>query len=359
MSSTSTEHFAIPIVAGIGNALMTQPMVRQLRDGVPQAVVRVVAMTSAMAEPFAQLRGVQTIVSGPGALRLLAALRSAGPIDTLIVPFPSNRWQYNVLAMRSGASRVLMHEYPAGHRACFSGVGQRVAAIRGLHDVDQNLRLLEPLGLVPTFGDAPRFRASGDQEAAGIDLLRQAGIDERQRFFAMHAGSARTVLAKAKRWPVTRYAELIRAMLRDFGWPVVLLEGPDERGVTEQIVRATAEVGSVPGKIATIVLSGPLGVAGAILSRARLYVGTDSGLAHLAAAVGRRAVTLFAPADPDRVAPFGNRDLVVQPSKPCSPCFLYPWEATRPKMRCKPPFCIEQISTEMVLQKIRSALGTG
>jgi ADP-heptose:LPS heptosyltransferase len=104
-------------------------------------------------------------------------------------------------------------------------------------------------------------------------------------------------------------------------------------------------------------LTGPLGDAAAVLERAALYVGSDSGLAHLAAAVGRRAVTLFAPADPDRVCPFGNRELVVQPNRDCSPCFLYPWEATKPKMRCREPMCINFIEVEQVMARVKKALG--
>ena len=103
-------------------------------------------------------------------------------------------------------------------------------------------------------------------------------------------------------------------------------------------------------------LAGPLAAAGVLLKQADIYVGTDSGLAHLAAAVGTRAVTLFAPADPDRVAPFGNRDLVIQPPCACSPCFLYPWEATKPAMRCSPPYCIGMITAEKVAERVMAEM---
>ena len=90
------------------------------------------------------------------------------------------------------------------------------------------------------------------------------------------------------------------------------------------------------------------------MERAELYVGTDSGLAHLAAAVGTPAVTIFAPADPDRVCPYGYRDLVVQPPPPCGPCFLYPWESPYPKMRCHADHrCIEGVTVESVMDAVR------
>jgi ADP-heptose:LPS heptosyltransferase len=45
--------------------------------------------------------------------------------------------------------------------------------------------------------------------------------------------------------------------------------------------------------------------AAALLSRATLFIGNDSGLGHLCAAVGRPTLTLFGPGDPDRYHPWG------------------------------------------------------
>lgn len=352
-STHSPFNVVIPVVAGIGNALMAVPMVRQLRAGLPDARVRVVASLAAMVEPFIRLRGVEGVVAGKGSWKLFTALRASAPIDVLVVPFPSNRWQYNVLAARSGAKRVIMHSYPAGNRAWLSGVGQRIEAVRGIHDVEQNLRLLEPLGIKPQPGEAPGFAVRKEDEAVADDLLRKAGVDDRRPYVAVHAGSARTILAAAKRWPVERYAELI-GRLGASGERVVVLEGPDEQGVAAAIVAATPDRGA-----AAVQLRGSLGTAASVLKRAKFYVGTDSGLAHLAAAVGTRAITLFAPADPDRVCPFGQRDLVVRPDKPCSPCFMYPWEATKPKMRCREPFCISEVSVDDVMAKVTQVASAG
>ena len=132
----------------------------------------------------------------------------------------------------------------------------------------------------------------------------------------------------------------------------MLLEGPDESGVADQI----AACASSGDRVVTLKLAGPLSEAGAVLRCAALYAGSDSGLAHFAAAVGTPAVTLFAPADPQRVCPFGNAELVVKSINACSPCFMYPWQTPYPKMRCREPYCIDGIEVTRVLQKIRIAL---
>jgi ADP-heptose:LPS heptosyltransferase len=197
------------------------------------------------------------------------------------------------------------------------------------------------------------FPVTAEDRARAAAMLAAMGLAADVRPIVVHAGSAQTVLAQAKRWPTERYRELIAALRAEAGDRVVVVEGPDEAGVADDIVSSRdATASRAPARV--IKLSGPLGEAAALLERAELYVGTDSGLAHLAAAVGTPAVTIFAPADPDRVCPYGYRDLVVQPPPPCGPSFLYPWEAAYPKMRQHADHrCIERVTVEAVMDAVR------
>jgi ADP-heptose:LPS heptosyltransferase len=216
--------------------------------------------------------------------------------------------------------------------------------------VQQNLYLLRLLGIEPDIAERPEFIVEEEDREAAARMLAGVGIEEDVRPIAVHVGSAQTILAQAKRWPAQQYADLIRQLRDRYGDRVVLLEGPDEAGVANEVSAHHPE-----GALKIVRLSGPLGHAAALLERAEFYVGTDSGLAHLAAAVGTPPVTLFAPADPDRVCPYGYRNLVVQPRKDCCPCFLYPWESSRPKMRCRAPMCITEIKREDVLAAVERA----
>ncbi len=356
-SVEAKKRIVIPIVAGIGNALMAVPMVRQLKRGMPDSLITVLARNAAMAEPFARLPECDAhVVCGGGSggvWRMIREARSRKP-DLYLIPFPSNRWQYNALAASSRAAEKAMHAYPTPRISSMAfGSAQRVPADRGIHDVLQNLRLIEALGVKIDPNDQPNFPIHpADQTAASLKFA-QAGIKPGERFIVIHAGSAQTVLAQAKRWPAERYAMLIQSIARVYQMLVVIVEGPDEPGVAQSIIK---HVEPARARAIGIKLDGPLGEAAAVLAASVCYVGTDSGLAHLAAAVGKKTVTLFAPADPDRVCPSGNRQLVVQPSKMCTPCFMYPWEATRPKMRCTPPYCIGDIAIESVMAKLKMAM---
>ena len=340
----------IPIVAGIGNALMAEPMLRQLRAGLPTARIVVTAMIPPMAAVFGGIRGVETIVTGRGMKNLLKSVKTTRSLHpgAYLVPFPSNRWEYNALAKASGAKQVVMHGYPVGKFSALNILhGNRVPAERGLHDVVQNLRLLEPLGIKPDYADVPRFAPSPSEHAAAEASLADIGLHDCP-FVVVHAGSAKTILAAAKRWPSKKYAALVQAIAQATGQNVLIVEGPDEAGVAAEIVTHCGNL----DRIHTLKLTGPLGESAAILSRASFYVGTDSGLAHLAAAVGRRAVTLFAPADPDRVCPAGNRDLVVQPPDGKAASFLYPWQATKPKLPPEELGRINTITVDQVMAKV-------
>lgn len=351
-------HFLLPIVAGIGNALMAVPLVRQIKRNFPASTITILARIGPMGEPFRRLNEVdEVVITGKGLkglLKLVHESRSRRP-DVYMVPFPSNRWEYSMLALTSGAKRKLLHRYPVGRFKALGFIGERVVALRGIHDVEQNLRLLNPLDTSIDPNEAPVFPLTDGDRARANGLIEAIGLTPRSPYIAIHAGSAKTILAQAKRWGADNYARLISRLLELFQHDVVILEGPDETGVAEEVLSA-GSIHRPCDRVHALKLTGPLGEAGAILERARLYVGTDSGLAHLAASVGTRAVTIFAPADPSRVCPFGQRELVVKPDKACSPCFLYPWEKTKPAMRCCEPFCIREVTVDAVLEKVQMAL---
>ena len=322
----------MPVLAGIGNAVMTVPLVRALARLGGEVVVA--ARTGAMADVFSRLPEVSEVVTlGPlrRAWRAHRELARRRP-SAYVVPFPSNRWQYALLAATSGARRVVMHDYPTGRlrtgRFLVGGVVS-VAARRGLHDVDQNLNLLPALGLdaaeLPDDLRRPIFPLTGEDRASAESLY-----DGADGFTVVQAGCGDTVVGQAKRPPTRFFGELCDA-LRDRSHQVVVIEGPDERGVGHAVAASSKSRPPV------VELRGGLGASAALLERAAMYVGVDSGLAHVAAAVGTPPVTIFAAADPARVAPFGYSHLVVTPpevnGKAWSPRLLYPMDHPGPRLR--------------------------
>ncbi|HVT88978.1 MAG TPA: glycosyltransferase family 9 protein [Tepidisphaeraceae bacterium] len=356
MSSRHAQRVIIPILAGLGNSLMAMPMVRQIKRAWPDSHITILARSGAMGEPFKRLSEVdEVLITGVGIKALFRSIKWARPRkpDVYLIPFPSNRWHYSLLALTSGAKQKVLHSYPVGKITALGFIGQRMPAERGIHDVVQNLRLLKLLRIEPDERELPRFPVNDSDRAAASRYLESAGLPSGRSYIAVHAGSGSyTVIARAKRWPPRSYAQLIEQMKREFNMPVLLLEGPDEAGVAEGIFSHISNRDSLH----VLKLAGPLGETAAVLERAALYVGSDSGLAHLAAAVGKRAVTIFAPADPERVCPAGSRDLVVQTPNSCSPCFTYPFQTPYTSSKCREPYCIEAVTVERVFESARRGL---
>lgn len=131
-------------------------------------------------------------------------------------------------------------------------------------------------------------------------------IPERQTPVALHPGSG----SKKKNWPFERFLAVADAM-RKKNMAIVWLLGPAEEGV------------SVPSDD-IVVSNQPLSLCAALLSRCRVFVGNDSGMAHLAAAVGCRTIALFGPSDPMVWAPRGKDVRIIYKQKSCSPCHPAP-----------------------------------
>ncbi len=151
-----------------------------------------------------------------------------------------------------------------------------------------------------------------------LDLPQDAGagLGELPReFMVVHPGTSPKTIYK--RWAAARYAEVARSVYEASGIASLVTWGPvpGERERAEQVVRlagAGARLApETPGIDALL----------ALLSRAKLFVGGDSGPMHLATLAGRPVVVVFGPTDPTENAPFsGLPSRVVRRDVGCNPC---------------------------------------
>jgi heptosyltransferase-3 len=116
-------------------------------------------------------------------------------------------------------------------------------------------------------------------------------------FVAVHPGSG----SARKNWPSDRFAAVLEALCPDRPW--LLVEGPADAEAARSLSR-------LPGAVPAREL--PARVLGAVLARAGIVVGNDSGVTHLAAAFGAPTLALFGPTDPAQWAPVGPRIAVAR-----------------------------------------------
>jgi heptosyltransferase-2 len=210
----------------------------------------------------------------------------------------------------------------------------------GLHQIDEYLLLAESLGAVPATrvpsllppdaGSAPRQAVRGWFEEAGLSRRAHAPL------VGVHLGAA---YGSAKQWPASRVIELCMH-LDAHGADVVLLGPPGERDAGRAIA-ARVPVASLVGRDRAADLP-------AVLAEFDAVVAGDTGVAHLAAALGTPVAVVFGPTDPCRSAPRGPVAVVRHPV-PCSPCT---WRTCPIDHPCMLGVTGESVATE-VLRLVR------
>jgi ADP-heptose:LPS heptosyltransferase len=163
-----------------------------------------------------------------------------------------------------------------------------------------------------------------DPSAAVVvaERLAGAGIGERDPIVVVHVSAGNPF----RRWPAAHFVELAAALaLGDARRRVVMTSGPSERDAAARVIAdARARLG--PERADQIVSCGEFSLAElrALLDRAALYVGGDSGPLHIAATTAVPIVGLFGPTLPARSAPWRDPQYpagaVDAGDLPCRPC---------------------------------------
>lgn len=150
----------------------------------------------------------------------------------------------------------------------------------------------------------PELRPAPADAASVQKSLIQGDGAARDRPILIHPGSG----GLAKVWPLDNWRTLIHFLRETYpSYPVVLTLGPaDER--LGGFAREAEALGALT------VESPSLPLLAAWLSQGRLYLGSDSGVSHLAALVGTPSIVVFGPSDPDVWAPRGPRVHIVRQS---------------------------------------------
>lgn len=154
---------------------------------------------------------------------------------------------------------------------------------------------------VPSIYSRPKVYLSQDERQFALNYLTRLGIEcGRDCTVAVHPGSG----DPRKRWFPDRYRKVITAMAGR-GAKILLLTGPEEVKFVELVVEG------IPPRNLFVVRDLPIRKVAAIIERATLFLGNDSGLMHLASSVGTPIVALFGPSDPVTWGPVGARNIVL------------------------------------------------
>jgi heptosyltransferase-2 len=163
-----------------------------------------------------------------------------------------------------------------------------------------------------------------------------------------------TTFGEAKVWPAARLGDFLELALHQEKVRIVLLGDGTAREFTNVLKKRFQDNWSKEfiSELAVVDLTGQtdLPAAARILKTASVFVGNDSGLMHLAAALGCPTVGVFGSSSPDWTAPLGSNTRVVFPAGfPCRPCYR--------KTCNQAEFCLDALTAEAVLAAVQAVLG--
>lgn len=234
------------------------------------------------------------------------------------------------LARLSGATRVIGFDRASAREPMAATFySERVAITGARHVIDKNLRLAGAIGAP---GDRREFPLMPVPSAA-FDELRARGLGS---YALLNCGAA----WPNKRWPAERFGRLAAWLRERHGLSSVVMWGPGEADLAEQVVRASggAAVAAPPTGLTDLV---------AIAHGAALMVSGDTGPTHVASALGTPVVALFGPTDPLRNGPWVDADQVVSRYAQCV-CHY--------QRQCRhgdgPQWCLAEIGEEDVKEAI-------
>ena len=182
------------------------------------------------------------------------------------------------------------------------------------HVVDRNLALLGASGLTVDEYPEAEWRLPEYAEPTPLAFLERRGLST-----GGYAVVSPGTIWRTKLWHPRRFAEAVRRLGRVRGLPaVVVWAGDAERRAAQEIVTAA-------GEDCRVLLAPPtdLRELATLVRHAALFLGCDSGPAHLAAALNVPCVSVFGPTDPARNGPYGPRSAAVELDRrlDCQPCW--------------------------------------
>lgn len=305
----------------IGDLVLTTPALHTLKSAGAHVTLVLMDGTAALSPMLVDEVDVTLAYRSRGGNRALWRQLWRGGFTACVDFTGRDRSALMTLASRAGTRIIARPALRKGRwrQLCYNAVAD--TPVRSRHTVDHYLDHLAPLRsflpLAPPTDPlaGPILQLPPEAMARAVAMLASHGIGATEEFFVVHPGSARA----EKYWRPERWAEVIAFCQGTLSRRCVLTGGsgdPTETWHLGELRAALAERGQ-----SCVDLAGQLDLTTltAVLSRAGLFLGVDSGPMHLAAAWQRPQIVLFGPTNPFHWRPRHPGCLVLQAGHGAAP----------------------------------------
>ena len=302
MYDASKPRILIARLSAIGDCVHTLPLACALRRTFPEAFIAwaVEPVAAPLIEGHEAID--QTIIVPKGWLKKFSTIRQMRrQLRTLqfdIALDPQSLTKSSLLGWFSGARERIGFAKDQGRELALWTNNTRVK-LTTAHVIDRYLEVARPLGI-----ESPevefRMKHDADAERSISDFIANSSIEQPIAVINPGAGWA------SKVWPAERYAAVAEHLGQTHGYTsIVVWAGDTERQWAEQIVKQSQGYARIAPATSLLEFT-------ELCRNAKLFVGSDTGPLHIAAAVGTRCVGMYGPTNPEKCGPYGAGHVVVR-----------------------------------------------
>ncbi|MDX1451821.1 MAG: lipopolysaccharide heptosyltransferase II [Oleiphilaceae bacterium] len=320
----------------VGDMVMAQSLFKALRQRDPDCQIDVLApaWSQPIINAMPEVRAAIDMPVGHGVFgfgerrRIGHALRATGYDRAIVLP---NSWKSALIPWFAKIPQrtAWVGESRYGLVNDIRKLDKRVFSLM----VHKYVGLAYPKGTTPDQFDIPNPQLEPEAQHV-TEAMAAFKLDTERPILALCPGAE---FGRAKKWPERHYAEVARRFIALGGQVWLFGSAKDQPGSEEIAAGLPAE------HVKVLAGNTSLQQAVALMSLAQAVVANDSGLMHVAAALGRPLVAVFGSTSPDYTPPLSDNSRVIKAQIECSPCF---------KREC--PFghykCLEEMAPEQVWQ---------
>lgn len=348
-AAAAVKHIVVISLGGIGNLIFMMPAIAALERKFPDARFSFLLSkcgSSAIIRNHPKLLAYYEIEKIDwGLFKSLLTLKKMKP-DFSIVATGMNPFRSGILCRFLGV-RIRVGESFGNKRNYYTTT---IPFNPKGHEVENNLAMATAAGGVVS--EKPSFTIyTSAEDKAFAALFVNNHLPGSLKVIGLHPGSGAKMIYK--RWPIERFIEVCRALLKDDGLRVLVFGGEDEIGLGDAVVAALGErVVNCAGKT-TILQSFEL------MKYCTLLIANDTSLLHMATVAGIPVVAIYGPTSDRLVGPVGVPHRTVTYAIACRPCYQTAWKRDK-TFRCSSSdqfACLRAIPVETVLHNVQDLLG--
>lgn len=309
---------------GMGDMILLQPMLKSLRQHYPAAEIDLVCEKRNQEIPALAGVSVRVLLYDVHPFQVIGELRRR----RYDVAIDTEQFHYfsAVMAILSRAAIRIGFKISPGRNTLYTHLVNY--DLEG-YEAGEFMRLLTPLGI------QDQAVVQGSLTVLGGGLVQSQSI-------IVHVGAS----SRYKHWSFGNFVEMLKRLSASaVTGDIILAGGGGEKRLAEGIARDSGLGNRVK------VLAGQLTIqqTAELIGHATLFIGGDSGLAHLAVALGTPTVVMFGPSDHKKWGVDSPGHAVVRKPLACAPCSIFGYHKF-----CHSIECMAQITVDDVLEGVRS-----